>query len=63
MKLIFICCDVKVEFDGFWVLQGVDISVQECDIYFLIGLNGVGKMILLDIICGKMKLYLGEVLF
>ncbi|AUZ40767.1 MULTISPECIES: urea ABC transporter ATP-binding protein UrtD [Bacillus] len=63
MKPILTCRDVKVEFDGFWALQGVDISVQERDIHFLIGPNGAGKTTLLDIICGKTKPHSGEVLF
>ncbi|MCY8166270.1 urea ABC transporter ATP-binding protein UrtD [Bacillus spizizenii] len=63
MKPILTCSDVKVEFDGFWVLQGADISVQERDIHFLIGPNGAGKTTLLDIICGKTKPHSGEVLF
>ncbi|XLG12170.1 Hypothetical protein ACI5QM_03690 [Bacillus subtilis] len=54
---------MKVEFDGFWALQGADISVQERDIHFLIGPNGAGKTTLLDIICGKTKPHSGEVLF
>ncbi|MCY9375313.1 urea ABC transporter ATP-binding protein UrtD [Bacillus sp. T17B1] len=63
MKPILTCRDVKVEFDGFWALQGADISVQEHDIHFLIGPNGAGKTTLLDIICGKTKPHSGEVLF
>lgn len=63
MKPILTCRDVKVEFDGFWRLQGADISVQERDIHFLIGPNGAGKTTLLDIICGKTKPHSGEVLF
>ncbi|KFI02651.1 urea ABC transporter ATP-binding protein UrtD [Bacillus spizizenii] len=63
MKPILTCSDVKVEFDGFWALQGADISVQERDIHFLIGPNGAGKTTLLDIICGKTKPHSGEVLF
>lgn len=63
MKPILTCRDVKVEFDGFWALQGTDISVQERDIHFLIGPNGAGKTTLLDIICGKTKPHSGEVLF
>ncbi|MCB7154673.1 urea ABC transporter ATP-binding protein UrtD [Bacillus stercoris] len=63
MKPILTCRDVKIEFDGFWALQGADISVQERDIHFLIGPNGAGKTTLLDIICGKTKPHSGEVLF
>lgn len=63
MKPILTCRDVKVEFDGFWALQGANISVQERDIHFLIGPNGAGKTTLLDIICGKTKPHSGEVLF
>ncbi|APH66510.1 urea ABC transporter ATP-binding protein UrtD [Bacillus sp. LR_5] len=63
MKPILTCRDVKVEFDGFWALQGADISVEERDIHFLIGPNGAGKTTLLDIICGKTKPHSGEVLF
>ncbi|MEC1549468.1 urea ABC transporter ATP-binding protein UrtD [Bacillus rugosus] len=63
MKPILTCRDVKVEFDGFWALQGADINVQERDIHFLIGPNGAGKTTLLDIICGKTKPHSGEVLF
>ncbi|AUZ28159.1 urea ABC transporter ATP-binding protein UrtD [Bacillus subtilis] len=63
MKPILTCRDVKVEFDGFWALQGADITVQERDIHFLIGPNGAGKTTLLDIICGKTNPHSGEVLF
>ena len=63
MKPILICRDVKVQFDGFWALQGADISVQERDIHFLIGPNGAGKTTMLDIICGKTKPHSGEIVF
>lgn len=33
------------------------------ELWFIIGFNGVGKIIFLDVIIGKVKLIIGKVLF
>ncbi|NUT09121.1 MAG: ATP-binding cassette domain-containing protein, partial [Nonomuraea sp.] len=44
--------DVRVEFDGFRALDGVDLTVPEGELRFLIGPNGAGKTTLIDVITG-----------
>ncbi len=55
--------DVRVSFDGFKVLDGLNFSIDRGEIRFLIGPNGAGKSTLLDIITGKTKPTSGRVLF
>lgn len=63
MKPILTCHDVKVDFDGFFALKGVDLSVFDKEVRFLIGPNGAGKTTLLDVICGKTKATDGQIIF
>lgn len=63
MMPILTCRDVKVDFDGFYALKGVDLDVSEKEVRFLIGPNGAGKTTLLDVICGKTRATNGEVTF
>ncbi len=63
MRQILTCHDVKVDFDGFLALKGVDLKVDEKEVRFLIGPNGAGKTTLLDVICGKTRATNGEVNF
>lgn len=55
--------NVSVNFDGFYALTEVDISVKRNTVHFFIGPNGAGKTTLLDIICAKTKPTLGNVSF
>ncbi|MEY4407078.1 MAG: hypothetical protein RL345_1544, partial [Chloroflexota bacterium] len=44
---------VTVGFDGFTVLDGLDLTITRGELRFLIGPNGAGKTTLLDIITGR----------
>ena len=44
--------DLRVVFDGFAALDGVDLDVAPGDIRFLIGPNGAGKTTLVDAVTG-----------
>lgn len=63
MTQILTCNDIKVDFDGFLALRGVDLQVEQEEVRFLIGPNGAGKTTLLDVICGKTRVSKGEVHF
>ncbi|ANB60902.1 urea ABC transporter ATP-binding protein UrtD [Anoxybacteroides amylolyticum] len=63
MKPVLMCCNVSVDFDGFYALQGADLKVYPHEVRFLIGPNGAGKTTLLDVICGKTRASNGKVLF
>ncbi|MGM9928302.1 MAG: urea ABC transporter ATP-binding protein UrtD [Bacillus sp. (in: firmicutes)] len=63
MEPILACHDVKVDFDGFFALKGVDFQVFHEEVRFLIGPNGAGKTTLLDVICGKTRVTEGKVVF
>jgi urea transport system ATP-binding protein len=43
---------LRVEFDGFVAVDGVDLTVMQGDLRFLIGPNGAGKTTLIDAITG-----------
>jgi urea transport system ATP-binding protein len=43
---------LRVEFDGFVAIDGVDLTVLQGDLRFLIGPNGAGKTTLVDAITG-----------
>ncbi|MFE6719686.1 urea ABC transporter ATP-binding protein UrtD [Streptomyces albidoflavus] len=43
---------LRVEFDGFTAVDGVDLSVAPGDLRFLIGPNGAGKTTLVDAVTG-----------
>jgi urea transport system ATP-binding protein len=47
--------DLRVVFDGFVAVGGVDISVPRGDIRFLIGPNGAGKTTIVDAITGLVR--------
>jgi len=44
--------DLRVEFDGFVAVDGVDLTVLQGDLRFLIGPNGAGKTTLVDAVTG-----------
>jgi urea transport system ATP-binding protein len=47
--------DLRVVFDGFAAVDGVDLDVPPGDIRFLIGPNGAGKTTLVDAVTGLVK--------
>jgi urea transport system ATP-binding protein len=47
--------DLRVVFDGFVAVGGVDLTVPRNDIRFLIGPNGAGKTTIVDAITGLVK--------
>ena len=63
MVQILTCNDIKVDFDGFFALRGVNLQVDKQEVRFLIGPNGAGKTTLLDVICGKTRASEGSVYF
>lgn len=54
---------VTVGFDGFTVLDGLDLTITRGELRFLIGPNGAGKTTLLDIITGRTRPTSGTVVF
>jgi urea transport system ATP-binding protein len=47
--------DLRVAFDGFVAVGGVDLEVPEGDVRFVIGPNGAGKTTLIDAVTGLVK--------
>ncbi|ASW54844.1 urea ABC transporter ATP-binding protein UrtD [Plantactinospora sp. KBS50] len=47
--------DLRVVFEGFVALSGVDLDVRAGDIRFLIGPNGAGKTTLVDAVTGLVR--------
>ena len=47
--------DLRVVFDGFAAVDGVDIDVPPGDVRFIIGPNGAGKTTLVDAVTGLVK--------
>jgi urea transport system ATP-binding protein len=47
--------DLKVEFDGFKAIDGVDLTLLQGQLHFLIGPNGAGKTTLVDALTGLVK--------
>ncbi|MFI5896480.1 urea ABC transporter ATP-binding protein UrtD [Actinoplanes sp. NPDC051513] len=47
--------DLRVVFDGFVAVGGVDLAVPAGDVRFLIGPNGAGKTTLIDAVTGLVK--------
>ncbi|WP_406190451.1 urea ABC transporter ATP-binding protein UrtD [Streptomyces sp. NBC_01017] len=47
--------DLRVTFDGFTAVDGVDLDIQPGDLRFLIGPNGAGKTTLVDAVTGLSK--------
>jgi urea transport system ATP-binding protein len=54
--------DLRVVFDGFVAVDGVDLTVPRGDLRFLIGPNGAGKTTLVDAVTGLVRAT-GSVLF
>ncbi|HST38228.1 MAG TPA: urea ABC transporter ATP-binding protein UrtD [Conexibacter sp.] len=54
---------LKVVFDGFHAIDGLDLTVERNEIRFLIGPNGAGKTTLVDAITGLVKPAEGSILF
>ena len=54
---------LTVSFDGFTVLDELDLAVAYGEMRFLIGPNGAGKTTLIDVITGKSKPSKGRVIF
>jgi urea transport system ATP-binding protein len=54
---------LRVVFDGFRALDGLDLSVSEGELRFLIGPNGAGKTTLLDVVTGLTRPVAGSVSF
>ncbi|WP_217214095.1 urea ABC transporter ATP-binding protein UrtD [Streptomyces sp. AC550_RSS872] len=47
--------DLRVTFDGFTAVDGVDLDIRPGDLRFLIGPNGAGKTTLVDAVTGLAK--------
>jgi urea transport system ATP-binding protein len=54
---------LKVVFDGFVAVDGIDFTVRRGELRFLIGPNGAGKTTLIDVITGLTKPAEGSVRF
>jgi urea transport system ATP-binding protein len=54
--------DVSVDFDGFFALTDLSLSLQPGELRSIIGPNGAGKTTFLDVITGKVRPTKGSVL-
>ena len=54
---------LTVSFDGFTVLNELDLAIGYGEMRFLIGPNGAGKTTLIDVITGKSKPTRGRIIF
>ena len=54
--------DVSVDFDGFYALTDLSLSLQPGELRSIIGPNGAGKTTFLDVITGKVRPTKGSVL-
>ncbi|MGM1063864.1 urea ABC transporter ATP-binding protein UrtD [Saccharothrix sp. Mg75] len=54
---------LRVVFDGFAAVDGLDLTVEEGELRFLIGPNGAGKTTLIDVVTGLTKPAAGSVRF
>ncbi len=54
---------VTVGFDGFTVLDALDLTIERGELRFLIGPNGAGKTTLLDVLTGRTRPHAGRVVF
>src|SRR5690606_8261258 len=55
--------DLVVSFDGFRVLDDLNLVLGRGELRFLIGPNGAGKTTLMDVISGKVRAQSGRVMF
>ncbi|MDR0948664.1 MAG: ATP-binding cassette domain-containing protein, partial [Lachnospiraceae bacterium] len=54
--------DVSKQFNSFWALNHVTVSIQEGQVFGLIGTNGAGKSTLMRIISGIYQVNEGQVM-
>jgi urea transport system ATP-binding protein len=54
---------LSVVFDGFRAIDGIDLTVEQGELRFLMGPNGAGKTTLIDVITGLTRPTTGEVVF
>jgi len=55
--------DITLGFDGFIVLNNLNLSVYRGELRFLIGPNGAGKTTLLDMLSGKVRPQAGTAIY
>ncbi len=55
--------DIRVSFNGFLAVNGLNLSIAKGELRCLIGPNGAGKTTALDLICGKTRADSGSVLY
>jgi urea transport system ATP-binding protein len=55
--------DISVAFDGFTVLNHLDLDVATGELRFLIGPNGAGKTTLLDMVSGRVRPQTGSAIY
>ena len=55
--------NVSVSFDGFKAINDLSLYVEKNELRCIIGPNGAGKTTMMDIITGKTRCDLGEVIF
>jgi urea transport system ATP-binding protein len=54
---------ISVNFDGFWALNDLNLTLAPGELRAVIGPNGAGKTTFLDVITGKVRPTRGQVLF
>jgi urea transport system ATP-binding protein len=54
---------VSVSFDGFKAINGLSLSIEPGEMRAIIGPNGAGKTTMMDIVTGKTRPDMGDVLF
>jgi urea transport system ATP-binding protein len=54
---------VTVSFDGFKVVDGINLYIDKGELRAIIGPNGAGKTTVLDLICGRTKVMAGSIKF
>jgi len=54
---------ITKHFDGFTVLDGIDMEIEQGKLYQLIGPNGSGKTTLINVISGLLKPDDGKIIF
>lgn len=62
-KYIFYMEDIIVSFDGFKVFNDLMFYIKFGELCCIIGFNGVGKFMLMDVIIGKIWFDIGSCFF